>query len=447
MPQSDELARESQRAKTLMAAGKFADAIPIYKHLVQTVPGNDGLLLNLALAQHMDGREREAIPNLEAVLKTQPKNTDVRGILASALNQCGRFGEGAAQYRQLTEVSPEDPRAWYGLGKTYEAIATHAFENLEKNGSRSPYLAALIADTRVQRRQYGSAFIFYRQALTGLPNLHGIHAALAEIYRKTGHQDWAGVEDAEERKLLPADCKVHAAECQFTGGHDVQAATLPDTGVRSPELFYWQAKAANELAFQAFFQLGQLPPSVESHRLQAEIAGIQNRHLEAVKEWRAALELSSGDLRLRQELAISLFLAQDYRSAIDEAVALLKINPKVAELNFVAGDSFLRTEEPEKALAYLRAAITMNHGLAAANASLGLALSRLGKNAEAIPYLLKSLDLDDNGELHYQLARAYQAAGDSEKARVAMEQYQEILKKTKEQKDEVARDAQIGPPK
>jgi tetratricopeptide (TPR) repeat protein len=399
----------------------------------------------------MDGRDREAIPNLEAVLKTQPKNADVRGILASALNQCGRFEEGAAQYRQLTEVTPEDPRAWYGLGKTYEAIATQAFENLETRDPRSPYLAALIADTRVQRRQYGSAFIFYRQALTELPALHGIHAALAEIYRKTGHQDWAAVEDAEERKLPPADCRTHAAECQFTGGHDVQAATLPHTGVRSPELFYWQAKAASELAFQAFFQLGQLPASVESHRLQAEIAGNQNRHLEAVKEWRAALELSPGLLpetaRLRQELAISLFLAQDYRSAIDEAVALLKVNPKISELNFVAGDSFLRLEEPEKAVVYLRAAITLNHGLAAANASLGLALSRLGKSAEAIPYLVKSLDLDDNGDLHYQLARAYQAAGDGEKARAAMEQYQEILKKTMEQKDQVARDAQIGPPK
>jgi tetratricopeptide (TPR) repeat protein len=439
-----------------MAAGKYAEAIPIYKRLVQSVPGNAGLLLNLALAQHMDGRERDAIPNLEAVLKVQPKNVDVRGILASALNQCAQFEEGAAQYRQLTEMSPDDPKAWYGLGKTYEAIATSAFGNLEKNNPRSPYLAALIGDTRVQRRQYGSAFIFYRQALAELPDLHGIHAALAEIYRKTGHQDWAAVEDAEERKLPPTDCKVHAAECQFAGGHDVQAATLPRTGARSPELFYWQAKASNELAFQAFFQLGQLPASVESHRLQAEIAGNQNRHLEAVKEWRAALELSRGDLsagsrpndaRLRQELAISLFLAQDYRAAIDEAVALLKVNPKVAELNFVAGDSFLRIEEPEKAVVYLRAALTIDRGLAAANASLGLALSRLGKNAEAIPYLVKSLDLDDNGDLHYQLARAYQAAGDGEKARAAMEQYQEILIKTKEQKDEVARDAQIGPPK
>ena len=61
--------------------------------------------------------------------------------------------------------------------------------------------------------------------------------------------------------------------------------------------------------------------------------------------------------------------------------------------------------------------------------TLGLALARLGKYPEAVRHLEKSLELDDDGSLHYQLARAYQAAGSGEKARAAMAQYQEILKR------------------
>src|SRR5918911_415137 len=72
--QSDELALKSQRAKELMAAGRFADAIPIYEELCRAVPGNPGLLLNLALAEHMAGQHRKAIPNFEAVVKVQPGN-------------------------------------------------------------------------------------------------------------------------------------------------------------------------------------------------------------------------------------------------------------------------------------------------------------------------------------------------------------------------------------
>ena len=479
--QSDELAQKSQRAKEMMAAGKFEEAIPIYKQLVQAVPGNPGLLLNLALAQHMAGHEREAIPDLEAVLKAQPnllpalialgaarlatnqpqlavaplqravriepKDSNARGMLADALMALNRFDQAAEQYRKLADLSPDDPRVWYGLGMTWQSIATTAFDRLQKTNPTSAYVLALVADTRVKRRQYSSAFFFYNEALKQLPNLHGIHAALAEVYRKTGHPDWAAAEDAKERGLPAPDCKAHPSECGFIGGHHLEAATLPKAATPSPEALFWQAKAANELALQAFFRLGQLPPSVELHQLRAEIARNQNQHMESVKEWRAALELSAGNPRLEQELAVSLFMAQDYRAALGEATALLKTNPQSPELNFVAGDSLLRLEEPEKAVEYLQKALSADPKLLAAHASLGLALSRLNKYAEAVPHLEKSLELDDDGSLHYQLVRAYQATGDRDKARTVMAQYQEILKKIEQQKQEAAREAQIGPPR
>lgn len=473
--QSDELALKSQQAKEMMAAGHFEEAIPIYQQLVQAVPGNPGLRLNLALAQHMAGQDRDAIPNLEAVLKiqptlvpalatlgaarlatnqpqqaiaplqkavaTDPKDQDARGMLADALAAVERYDEAAENYRELSNSLPDDPRAWYGLGTCYESIAAGAVKRLQKSSPQSPYVAALIADNRAQRGQYAGAVELYNDALKALPNTHGIHAALAGVYRKTGHADLAAAEDAKERDLPSPDCKAHRSECEFAGGHDLQAATLPRGSAPSPETLFWQIKAANELALQAFFRLTQLPPSVEVHQFRAETARNQNQHLEAVKEWRAALELAPANLRLKQELAVSLFMAQDYRGALDETAPLLKSKPQSPELNFVAGDSYLRLEEPEKAIPHLHAALAANPNLIAAEASLGLALSRLGKNAEAITHLEKSLKIDEDGSLHYQLARAYQAVGSVEKARTAMAQYQEILKKVEESKK-----AQIGPP-
>ena len=74
------------------------------------------------------------------------------------------------------------------------------------------------------------------------------------------------------------------------------------------------------------------------------------------------------------------------------------------------------------------------------------ALMRLGKNAEAILHLEKSQDLDDDGSLHYQLARAYQAAGQADKSRAAMAKYQEIVKRNEETKTQLERETQIAPP-
>jgi len=165
-----------------------------------------------------------------------------------------------------------------------------------------------------------------------------------------------------------------------------------------------------------------------------------------VKEWRAALELAPSDPHLHEELAASLFLAADYRAAVAEAGKLIAAGAKSPELYFAMGDSHLRLEEPEKAVPYLEKALALDPKMLPAHASLGLALSRTGKNAEAIPHLEKALELDDDGSLHYQFARALQASGQAERARTAMAQYQDIVKRNEEQKAEVAREAQIAPP-
>lgn len=479
--QSDELAREAQRANELMAAGKYAEAIPIYERIAKALPTNPGIQLNLGLAEHMAGREREAIPHLEAALKAQPnqipaltalaqarlalnepklaitplekivaaqpQNRDARGMLAAALLDAERFEDAASRYREVSNEDPNDPRAWYGIGMSYQGLAGSAFERLQKLDPTSPYVSALVADTRVKRRQYRSAFFFYNQAIEKLPQLHGIHSALADVYRKTGHPDWAAQEDAKEAALPQADCKTHPAECEFVAGHDAQLTKLPKGSAASAEVLFWQAKAANELAMQAFFRLGQLPPSFELHELRADIARGQGQHMEAAQEWRAALALAPGNPRAQREIAISLFLAGDYRPAAEAAEALLKRDPRSAEMNFVTGDCWLRLEDAEKAIGYLRTALASDPKLLAADASLGLALARTGKAAEAVPHLEKAIELDDDGSLHFQLANAYRASGQAEKARTAMAEYQKIVKNNEEQKAEVAREAQIAPPK
>ncbi|HEY1213739.1 MAG TPA: tetratricopeptide repeat protein, partial [Bryobacteraceae bacterium] len=70
--QTDDLALQSRHGKELMAEGRFEDAIGVYQKLVQAVPGNPGLLLNLALAEQMAGHPARAIPHFQSVLKSQP---------------------------------------------------------------------------------------------------------------------------------------------------------------------------------------------------------------------------------------------------------------------------------------------------------------------------------------------------------------------------------------
>jgi len=475
----DRLAKESRQAKELMAERKFAEAIPIYEHLVKAVPGNPGLLLNLALAEEMAGRPVRAIPHFEAVLKMQPNsvpallslsmarlqlgqtkeaigplrrlialqpdNLNALGMLAGAELNENRFANAAEHYRQITAKEEGDPRAWYGLGKAYERLASGAFEKLNKSAPQSAYVAVLLADTRLQRRQFRSAFFFYKEAQKTMPEMRGLHAGLAMVYRQTEHADWASEEQNREDGLPAPDCKLKAAECAFLAGHFLDAVRNV-SATASAETLFWATRAYNQLANLAFENLSQLPESVQIHALKAQTFQDHRQPLEVVTEWKAALKLAPDDGQIKRELAAALFSAKDYQGVMPLAEELLAQAPKEAELNYLMGASLWRSEQAEKGLPYLELAVQEDANLLPAEAALGLALAALNKDAQGIPHLKKALALDDDGSMHYSLARAYRAAGETKLATEAMEEYQKIQKQNREVNEELAKEAEISGP-
>ena len=477
--QGDQLASESRHAKELMADRRYAEAIPIYEHLVKSVPGNAGLLLNLALAEEMAGQHARAIPHFEAVLKVQPDNVpalvsvsmahlqlnqsreaiaplrklialqpndlNALGMLAGAELSQNHFTEAATHYRQLSAQDETDPRAWYGLGKSYESLATATFDRLNKTAPQSPYVATLLADSRLQRRQFRSAFFFYREAQKTSPDLPGVHAGLALVYRETDHADWAAAEQKQEDALPSPDCAALPAECAFLTGHLLDAVKTVPTAA-TPATLFWAIKAYNQLAVLAFDHLSQLPESVQIHALKAQTFHDHRQPMEAANEWRAAVNLAPSDPKLKHELIAALFDAKDYQATMPLVAELLPQEPQSPELNYFMGASLWRTEQAEKALPYLETAVEGNSNILPADAALGLTLVALNKNAEAIPHLKKVLALDDDGSLHYSLARAYRAAGQTQLAAETMLQYQKIQKQNDEINRQLAKEAEITGP-
>src|SRR5439155_19950502 len=179
---------------------------------------------------------------------------------------------------------------------------------------------ALVAETRVARGQYRSAFFFYRQALEKQPNLRGVHAALAVVYRATGHPDWA---DVEEKKEGRPDCADEKAACDFRAGRFAEVLSSPS--------LYWRSRAANRLAMQAFSELGKLPESTDLHAIKAEILASHGQHLESAAEWRAALKLAPGDAGIERQLANALYSGRDFAAVLPMLGEMLKREPGSAE--------------------------------------------------------------------------------------------------------------------
>jgi tetratricopeptide (TPR) repeat protein len=103
-------------------------------------------------------------------------------------------------------------------------------------------------------------------------------------------------------------------------------------------------------------------------------------------------------------------------------------------------------ERGEKALPYLESALRASAPMVPADGVIGLVLVSLNRNAEAIPHLKKALALDDDGSMHYSLARAYQAAGKTELAAETIREYQKIQKQNQEINGKLAKEAEIMAP-
>ena len=478
-PPAEDLAAKAQQGNEAMAAGRFDEAVTLYAAVVQALPNEPGMRLNLAMALSMAGRPREAVPHLQAALKlqpdllpaslflgmarmelgqpaqaveplqrfvtAQPDHRDARHMLADAELALERYEAAARDYRKLTELGPQDPKAWYGLGRSYEGLSRRAFETLQTSAPDSVPLLLLVAQGLVAQEQDKSAFPLYREALVKKPGLAEAHEALAQIYERSGHPDWAAVERGKAKALPPPDCRAASLECDFRAGR-YRAVLEAARTLRTAESRYWVSRAAGELARDAFTRLAGLPPSPEALLVRVDVLRGQRRYSETLEELRKATSAWPEDLRIRRELATLHFIAHEYTAARPLLEDLLKHDPESAELLLLLGEAWVESKEPSKAVPYLEKAVREDPKLLRARALLGRAYVETGQAERAVPHLEAALPSDEDGSLHFQLARAYRESGRADQATRTLEAFQELRRaneaRQKSEKEEFA----ITPP-
>ena len=88
------------------------------------------------------------------------------------------------------------------------------------------------------------------------------------------------------------------------------------------------------------------------------------------------------------------------------------------------GDALLQSQQPERAIPVLEQAVKADGTVLSARASLGRAYVQAGRYQEALSQLRAAASEDEDGDVHYQLARAYQALDRPADAQRAMTEYQ-----------------------
>jgi predicted Zn-dependent protease len=454
---ADSLGARSAQGSAAMQAGNYGEAATIYEELVAVRPTDPGLLLNLGMARYMAGHAEAAIAPLQKAAKLRPSlapaalflgasllevgraqesmaplqkavvampdNGDAREMLARVKLSLSDFLGAATHYRALTTLDATNPKGWYGLARSYQGIAEEAFAALQQQAPDSPLLELIVAEVAMTAAKYPAALGIYRRVLAAAPPVGGIHEAVAELYDRAGKPEWAAAELQKAAPRTAAACATKRAECLFLDGkfRDALLAARPR---KSPVGLYWTIRAANQLSTESVTRLETLPPSIELHLIRADIAQAQGRPADAVTAVRSALALAPGNPAIEAALAEALVRANDLAAAIPLLERLARDNPQDGSILLMQGDALLRSQRLDEAIPVLERAVKADASAIAQRASLGRAYVQAGRFEEALPHLEAAASQDEDGDVHYQLARAYQALRRMDEAKTAMAEYQ-----------------------
>lgn len=395
-PQQAELAA---KARNLMAAGSYEAAAETYGELSRQMPANAGWKLNRGMALHMAGRDADAVPLLDAAGRAMPQAFPAHALLGTSLMRLGQPAKAIAPLQRAVALQPKDAQG--------RRMLAEAFLQTGRPRDAVPQLEVLAG---LEPGDAGAWFVLGRTNEQAAAQMFGEFAAKFPESRE--FLEMMAAVRRKQQRLRAADALAKQAEGRVANPAAVAMAKRIDS--------------YNEGARKAFTRLGALPDNPQIHRIKAETLRAQGKHVEAVEEWRAALQFRPGDREVEAELAVSLFAAGAVIEALNTVNRLLVHEPENAPLLLLRGDCLLQQGQPEEALPSLLDAVRRDPKLMPARVSLARALIGAGRGAEAVPHLEMAAPLlDTDGALYMQLGAAYRAAGNREKAVEALKTAQQ----------------------
>jgi tetratricopeptide (TPR) repeat protein len=143
---ADQPLGQMQRGAFALARGDVAGALAAYARAVDGDAHSAAIRHDYAVVLGQAGRTREALEQLQAAVRLDPRDAEYAFKLGLAWNEVGNLGEAAAALERAVQLDPRHARAWYNLGLTRHALgrgaeADTALAQAEAVAPRDPQIA------------------------------------------------------------------------------------------------------------------------------------------------------------------------------------------------------------------------------------------------------------------------------------------------------------------
>jgi tetratricopeptide (TPR) repeat protein len=423
---SEQLLAESYSSST-----QWSFAVIRFQNALAQSPNRSGLHVGLGEVFLHAGRLDQAEQEFEQELRISPD--DLRAIVREGEVKLIRGETDAALEDWTRALTMDTPRTERVLGIQETEFGEGTISQLPD--SLRERIQSAAPQIRARHDAAANLALAFLAAQSGspvpgdeepAPSTNGAPLAQTCVERdvlkalKTGR--YTSVQACLLRVLTPSssrDLRIQIAQALFELG-EYENALRALSGLshqQSPLAFYWRVRCFEKLATQAYLRLYQADPdSYRVHELTGDMEAAKENDSKAIEEYRTAVAMKPSVANLHYSLGHLLWKELKTDEARRELNAELELNPQHAGALRDLGSTYLAEHQPERALEYLNRAFAVEPKDPDIHRDLGSAYAALHDYAKAEAEFEAASAGDQDGSIHYQLARIYQAEGKKERA-------------------------------
>lgn len=426
---ADSVYAEQLVAESYSSTNEWPSAVIHFQNAIDRSPNFPGLHAELGEVYLHAGKLKAAASEFEKELSLHPNSLRARLRLGETRLLEGNTSDALEDWQQALKVDALQAERFLGIRETGfgDAMLEQVpetlhprLESIESELRDNPAPAAELARgfVRVHLGRPANATSLPAQAVAAKSCSQ---SAIAELLKEESYSQLPSCmsrivspQTPPARRIEVAGALMEAGEYEFS----LQVLdSLPPAQKQTASAAYWRARGYEKLATAAYLRLYRAEPnSFRVHELEGDLAATRDDDGKAIEEYRTAVELNPNVANLHYSLGHTYWKILKIPEARVELEAELKMNPRHAGALHDMGDSYLQEHEPEKALPYLQRAVAAYPENPDIHRDLGTAYAQLKDYRKAEAEYKIGLANDQDGSVHYKLAKVYQALGQKQNA-------------------------------
>jgi tetratricopeptide (TPR) repeat protein len=426
---SDSVRAEQLVAESYSSTNEWPSAVIHFENAIAKAPKLQGLHVELGEVFLQAGKLKRAASEFESELTINPKS--LRGLVRRGESRLLEGDTAAALKDWQSALERDPPQVQRILGLRETGFGNATFEQIpDALHPRLELIEAELNDNQTPAAELAQSFIHLHSDKPVSASKVSSTAAktrscsASEITRLLEEERYSQLPSCMDQILTPQtppSRRIAIAAALVESGEYQSSVrvldSLPPSQKQTPDAYYWSARCYEKLATAAYLRLYQADPnSFRVHQLLGDLAATRNDDGKAIEEYRAAVTLNPSAPNLHYSLGHILWKILKIPEARVELEVELKISPRHADALHDMGDSYLQEHQPEKALPYLQDAVAADSQNPDIHRDLGTAYAQLKEFSKAVPEYKIGLSNDQDGSVHYKLAKVYQALGQKQNA-------------------------------